>query len=191
MLKSLKSALIIFAFFTVLTGLLYPLLITGAAQVIFPWQANGSVLTAHNGTVKGSALIGQSFTDPKYFWGRLSATAAYPYNASSSGGSNFSVLNDTLLKQVQARIDALHIADPENNLAIPADLVTASGSGLDPDISIAAARYQAARVARVRNIPVDRVLSLIDQNTIGRTFGFLGEPRVNVLRLNLALDAIK
>jgi potassium-transporting ATPase KdpC subunit len=191
MLKSLKSAIIILAFFTVLTGFLYPLLITGAAQVIFPWQANGSILTTRDGTVKGSALIGQSFTDPKYFWGRLSATAAYPYNASSSGGSNFSVLNDALLKQVQTRIDALYAADPENTLAIPADLVTASGSGLDPDISIAAARYQAARVARVRNIPIDRVLSLIDQNTIGRTFGFLGESRVNVLKLNLALDASK
>ena len=190
MLKQLKIALILFAFLTVLTGLLYPALITGIAQVIFPNQANGSLIT-QNGQVVGSSLIGQQFDDPKYFWGRLSATGDHPYNAALSGGSNLGPTNPALLKQVSDRIAALQAADPGNTQPIPVDLVTASGSGLDPDISIAAARYQAPRIARLRSLSLDKVNALIDQNTTGRTLGFLGEPRVNVLNLNLALDGLK
>ena len=191
MLKIIKTTIVIFSLFTVLTGLIYPLVITGIAQVLFPRQANGSLIKADDGSILGSKLIGQSFDDPKYFWGRLSATAGNPYNAAASGGSNLSVSNQALLDQVQARIDALHAADPTNTLSIPVDLVTASASGLDPDISIASANYQAARVARVRNIAIETVKSLIDQNTSGRVLGFIGEPRVNVLNLNIALDALK
>ena len=191
MLKIIKTTIVIFSLFTVLTGLIYPLVITGIAQVLFPQQANGSLIKADDGSILGSKLIGQSFDDPKYFWGRLSATAGNPYNAAASGGSNLSVSNQALLDQVQARIDALHAADPTNTLSIPVDLVTASASGLDPDISIASAYYQAARVARVRNIAIETVKSLIDQNTSGRVLGFLGEQRVNVLNLNIALDVIK
>jgi potassium-transporting ATPase KdpC subunit len=190
MLKQLKIALILFAFLTVLTGLLYPALITGIAQVIFPNQANGSLIT-QNGQVVGSSLIGQQFDDPKYFWGRLSATGDHPYNAALSGGSNLGPTNPALLKQVSDRIAALQAADPGNTQPIPVDLVTASGSGLDPDISIAAARYQAQRIAGLRSLSLDKVNALIDQNTTGRTLGFLGEPRVNVLNLNLALDGLK
>ena len=190
MLKQLKIALILFAFLTVLTGLLYPALITGIAQVIFPNQANGSLIT-QNGQVVGSSLIGQQFDDPKYFWGRLSANGDHPYNAALSGGSNLGPTNPALLKQVSDRIAALQAADPGNTQPIPVDLVTASGSGLDPDISIAAARYQAPRIARLRSLSLDKVNALIDQNTTGRTLGFLGEPRVNVLNLNLALDGLK
>jgi potassium-transporting ATPase KdpC subunit len=190
MLKQLKTATILFGFLTILTGLLYPVVFTGIAQVVFPHQANGSLIT-QNGQVIGSTLIGQQFNDPKYFWGRLSATGDHPYNASASSGSNLGPTNPALLQQVMDRIAALKAVDPGNPLPIPVDLVTASGSGLDPDISIAAARYQAARVARVRGLSLDRVQSLIDQYTTGRTFGFLGEPRVNVLKLNLALDGLK
>ena len=190
MLKQLKTAAILFGLMTILTGLLYPALITGLAQVIFPRQANGSLIS-ENGQVVGSALIGQQFDDSKYFWGRLSATGNHPYNASSSGGTNYGPTNPALQKQVSDRIAALKAADPDNPLPIPVDLVTASGSGLDPNIGIATARYQAARVARVRSLALDRVQSLIDLYTTGRTFGFLGEPRVNVLGLNLALDRIK
>jgi K+-transporting ATPase ATPase C chain len=191
MLKIIKTAIVIFSLITILTGLVYPLVITGIAQVLFPYQANGSLLKASDGSILGSKLIGQSFEDPKYFWGRLSATAGNPYNAAASGGSNLSVSNQALLDQVQARIDALHTADPLNTLSIPVDLVTASASGLDPDISIASANYQAARVARIRNIAFETVTSLIAQNTSGRVLGFLGEPRVNVLNLNIALDALE
>jgi len=190
MLRLFKPALLLFVMLVIITGIIYPLVITGLAQVIFHRQANGSLIT-RNGVVVGSALIGQQFDAPQYFWGRLSATGNNPYNAMASGGSNYSVLNPDLTKQVQDRIAALHAADPNNTQPVPVDLVTASGSGLDPDISIAAARYQAARVARARDIPVAQVLSLIDQHTQGRTLGFLGEPRVNVLELNLALDALK
>lgn len=190
MLKQLKIAIILFGLLTLLTGLLYPFLITGIAQVIFPAQANGSLIT-QNGQIVGSSLIGQAFDDPRYFWGRLSATADYPYNASASGGSNLGPNNPALQKQVSTRIAALKAADPGNPLPIPVDLVTASGSGLDPHISIAAARYQAARVARLRGLAPDRVQVLIDQATTGRTFEVLGEPHVNVLQLNLALDAAK
>ena len=190
MMKQLKPALIILVFFTVLTGILYPMLITGVAQGLFPHQANGSLLTV-NGQTVGSELIGQQFDQPKYFWGRLSATSGVAYNASASGGSNYSVLNPALQKQVEDRIAALKAADPDNSLPVPADLVTASGSGLDPDISVAAANYQAARVAKARNLSLDQVNTLVKQYTRGRILGFLGEKTVNVLELNLALDKIQ
>ena len=186
----LRPAGILLLLLTLLTGLIYPLLITALAQVVFPYQANGSLIT-QNGQVVGSALIGQQFDEPKYFWGRLSATGGQPYNAAASSGSNLGPTNPALIDQVSARIAALKAADPNNSLPIPVDLVTASGSGLDPEISIAAARYQAIRVARIRGLAVDRVETLIDHYTTGRTLGFLGEPRVNVLELNLALDALK
>ncbi len=188
--KQLRPAIIVFLALIVITGLIYPLTVTGLAQVLFPHQSNGSLLV-HNGQVVGSALIGQQFTDPRYFWGRLSDTQGQAYNASASGGSNYSTLNPDLQKQAQARLAALKAADSGNKQPVPVDLVTASGSGLDPDISVAAARYQAPRVARLRGLPLDQVLALIDQHTQGRVFGFLGEPRVNVLELNLALDAIQ
>ena len=190
MIKQIKPALLLLAVFTILTGIIYPLLISGLAQIIFPSQANGSLLV-QNGKIVGSGLIGQSFDQPGYFWGRLSATGDHPYNASSSGGSNLSVLNQSLSDAVSQRIKDLKSADPDNTLPIPVDLVTASASGLDPDISIAAARYQAARIANKRQITLDKVNALIDQNTSDRTFGLLGEPRVNVLKLNIALDALK
>lgn len=190
MVKQFKIAAILFAFLSVLTGLIYPTIVTLISQVAFPYQANGSLITV-NGQVVGSALIGQQFSDPKYFWGRLSATDDYPYNASASGGTNYSATNPLLLKQVQDRIAALRAADPGNDQPIPVDLVTASGSGLDPNISVAAARYQAGRVARLRGLPLNTVMSLMDQYTQGRWLGFLGEPRVNVLKLNLALDKIQ
>jgi potassium-transporting ATPase KdpC subunit len=190
MLKQFRIAVILFSLLTILTGLIYPALITGLAQVIFPYQANGSLITQNN-QIAGSVLLGQSFNEPKYFWGRLSATSDHPYNAAASGGSNLSSTNPAFIKQVADRIAALQAADPTNTSLIPVDLVTASGSGLDPDISIAAANYQAARVARLRGLSVDKVMTLIRQNTTGRTLGFLGEPRVNVLKLNLALDGLK
>ena len=172
---------------TVITGLIYPGAITAIAQVFFPYQANGSLIVK-DGTVVGSALIGQSFDDPKYFWGRLSATGPYAYNAAASSGSNLGPTNGVLTQTVQARIDALRQADPTNAAPIPVDLVTASGSGLDPAISPAAAEYQLPRVARVRGIDVATVRTLVEQNTTGRFLGFFGEPAVNVLQLNLALD---
>ncbi len=187
MLKQLKVALILFGILTVFTGLIYPAVITGLAQGFFPYQANGSLIV-RNGQVVGSELIGQQFDQPKYFWGRLSAVN---YDASTSGGTNYSAMNPALARQVSDRIAALKAADPGNTQSIPVDLVTASGSGLDPDISIAAARYQAGRVAKARNLSVDQVNTLIDQNTTGRFLGILGEPRVNVLKLNLALDALR
>ena len=176
--------------FTILTGLVYPLVVTGIAQLVFPHQANGSLITA-NGQTVGSTLIGQSFDDPKYFWGRLSATGPFPYNAAASSGSNLGPTNPALLDEVKGRIAALKAADPANTQPIPVDLVTSSGSGLDPDISVAAALYQLPRVARLRGMSETAVRALVDQYTQGRQFGFLGEPRVNVLELNLALDGIK
>ena len=190
MLKQLKPALIIFGLLAILTGLIYPGVITGLAQVIFPHQANGSLILS-NGQVVGSELIGQQFTDPKYFWGRLSATGSYAYNASASGGTNYSVLNTALQQQVQQRLADLKTADPTNTLPVPVDLVTASGSGLDPNISLEAAQYQAPRIARLRSLTLDQVNTFINKYTTGRFLGFIGEPRVNVLELNLALDAGK
>ena len=187
MLKQLRPALLILAIFTVITGVLYPAVITGIAQVFFPYQANGSIILK-NGQPAGSALIGQSFDDPKYFWGRLSATAPFAYNASASAGSNLGPLNGVLTQTAQARIDALRAADPGNTGLVPVDLVTASASGLDPQISPAAAEYQAARVAKARGLDSAAVRQLVAQNTTGRTLGMLGEPVVNVLQLNLALD---
>jgi K+-transporting ATPase ATPase C chain len=195
MSSQFRPALVSLLLLTLLTGLAYPLLVTGIAQVVFPRQANGSLIV-QNGQVVGSALIGQSFDDPKYFWGRLSATGTVPYNAfnakslTASAGSNYGPLNPALLQAVQGRIDALKTADPTNTLPIPVDLVTASASGLDPHISPAAAAYQLDRVARARGLDPAVVQKLIDQNTQGRDLGILGEPRVNVLELNLALDAL-
>ncbi len=195
MRAQLKPALIMLALLTLITGVIYPLVITVIAQVAFPAQANGSLIMK-NGQAIGSHLIGQEFADPKYFWGRLSATSTYPYNAfdantlTASSGSNYGPLNPDLMKMVQGRIDALKAADPGNTQPIPVDLVTSSGSGLDPDISPAAAAYQVARVAQVRRLDVSVVQQLVAQHTEGRDLGILGEPRVNVLELNLALDAL-
>ncbi len=188
MLSQLRPAIVSFLVLTVITGLFYPLAVTAVAQVVFPVQANGSLIVK-NGQAVGSSLIGQPFDDPKYFWGRLSATSPFPYNAAASSGSNLGPTNKALTDEVQARIDALHQADPGNTAAIPVDLVTSSGSGLDPDISPAAAEYQVNRVAQARGMDPVQVQALVTQNTQGRTFGILGEPRVNVLELNLALDA--
>ena len=176
--------------FTVVTGIIYPLFITGIGQALFHHQAEGSMISA-NGTIAGSELIGQPFSDPKYFWGRLSATSSFPYNAAASSGSNYGPSNPALLKAVKERIAALKAVDPENNAPIPVDLVTASGSGLDPNISIAAAEYQAARVARYRSLSEIQVRNLIEKYTESRQLGVLGEPRVNVLKLNLALDNLE
>lgn len=185
--NALRPALVILLSLTVLTGGVYPLLITGVARLVFPAQAAGSLLTK-NDKVIGSTLIGQHFSDPKYFWSRPSATGPYANNALASSGSNQGPLNPVLLDAVKQRIDALKAADPTNTGKIPVDLVTASASGLDPHISVAAAEYQLARVARVRGLDVAKVRKLLDANTEGRWLGFLGEPRVNVLQLNLALD---
>ena len=175
--------------FTTLTGIAYPLVITGLVHVLFPAQANGSLIY-RNGKPIGSRLIGQNFTNPGYFWGRISQTGQYPYNGLASSGSNLGPTNPALIAMVKARIEALRAADPGNTRPIPVDLVTASGSGLDPDISLAAAQYQAARVARARGLSVEQVERLIHRYAQGRTLGFLGESRVNVLRLNLALDRL-
>ena len=190
MRAQIRPALMAILIFTLLTGVIYPLVVTGVAQLVFPRQANGSLIT-NKGKAAGSALIGQQFDDPKYFWGRLSATGPYPYNAAASSGSNIGPTNPALLDEVKARIAALKAADPTNTLPIPVDLVTSSGSGLDPNISVAAALYQVPRIARIRGLSETVVTALVNQYTQGRTLGFLGEPRVNVLELNLALDAIK
>jgi len=193
MLRQTATAIVLLLVLTLVTGGIYPLVVTGLAQVIFPRQANGSLLT-QQGRVVGSELIGQSFDDPKYFWGRLSATGTFPYNAfnasnlTASSGSNLGPLNPALLQAVQTRIDALKSADPGNSLPIPVDLVTASASGLDPQISPAAALYQVPRVARARGMSEDAVRALVRSHTTSRQFGILGEPTVNVLELNLALD---
>ncbi|HSS70170.1 MAG TPA: potassium-transporting ATPase subunit KdpC [Casimicrobiaceae bacterium] len=172
---------------TAVTGIVYPLLVTGIAQVAFPHAANGSLIVV-NGKTLGSELIGQPFDDPKYFWSRPSATSPQPYNGAASSASNQGARNPALADAVKDRIKALRDADPDNKAPVPVDLVTASGSGLDPHISVAAAEYQVARVAKARALPAEKIRSLLAQNTEGRTLGLLGEPRVNVLQLNLALD---
>jgi K+-transporting ATPase ATPase C chain len=190
MLKELKPALLMLVLMTVVTGAAYPLLVTGIAQGVFPDAANGSLIE-QDGKVIGSELIGQPFTDPKYFWGRPSATGPLPYNAAASSGSNQGPLNPVLEDVVKARIAALKVADPSKTAPIPVDLVTASGSGLDPHISPAAAAWQAPRIARLSGLSLDAVHELVAQHTQARQFGMLGEARVNVLRLNLAMDAMR
>jgi potassium-transporting ATPase KdpC subunit len=190
MFAQFRTAIVLLALMTVITGVVYPLAITGIAQALFPKQANGSLIVVDN-KIAGSSLIGQSFDLPEYFWGRLSATSPFPYNAAASTGSNLGPTNPALAETVQRRIDALRSADPGNPQPIPVDLVTASGSGLDPHISLAAAMYQAPRIARERGLSVQQVTDLVNQHTQGRQLWFLGEPRVNVLQLNLALDGLQ
>jgi K+-transporting ATPase ATPase C chain len=187
MRSEIRSALLMLLVLTVITGVIYPLAITGASQLLFPRQANGSLIV-RGGRVIGSSWIGQNFTEPRYFWGRLSGTSP-PYNAGASTGSNYGPLNSALFDAVKTRIDSLRAADPDAKLPVPVDLVTASGSGLDPHISPAAAEYQAERVARARGLARAEIDSLIARHTTKRLFGVIGEPVVNVLELNLALDA--
>ena len=189
MKDQIRPALTMLLLLTVLTGLVYPLTVTGLAQVFFPDQANGSLIV-REGKVIGSKLIGQYFDKPDYFWSRPSATASFPYNAAASGGSNLGPINPELIEAVRARVAALRAADPGNDSPIPVDLVTASGSGLDPHISPAAALYQVKRVARARGLDESTVQTLVTQHTEGRQFGVLGESRVNVLELNLSLDVL-
>lgn len=186
----IRPAVMLFLVLTVITGVIYPGVITGISQVLFPQQASGSLISK-GGQPIGSTLIGQSFTQPKYFWSRLSATTPQPYNGLASGGSNYGPLNPALADAIKARIAALREADPGNTAPVPVDLATASGSGLDPDISVAAANYQVGRVARVRHLSTGAVQSLVAAHTRGKWLGILGEQRVNVLELNLALDALK
>lgn len=188
MLALMRPAIGMLVVLTCLTGLFYPLLVTGIAQLAFPGLANGSMMAGTNRQPVGSVLIGQPFDDPRYFWGRLSATGPFPYNAAASSGSNYGPLHPALLAAVRGRLEALQAADPTNHAPVPVDLVTASGSGLDPHISPAAAAYQVGRVARARGLSEAAVRHLVVRATEGRTFGLLGEPRVHVLRLNLALD---
>jgi K+-transporting ATPase ATPase C chain len=187
MRSEIRPALVLLLVFTVLTGLVYPLVVTGLARVAFPGQSEGSLIV-RGGRVVGSRLIGQPFDAPRYFWGRLSATAPAPYDASASTGSNLGPLNPALLDAARARIAALRAADPAQRTPIPVDLVTASGSGLDPEISPAAAEYQVPRVARARGMSPEAVRALVRAHTAGRAFGLIGERRVNVLELNLMLD---
>lgn len=187
MKEQLRPAFTVFMLLTLLTGAAYPVVVTCIAQGIFPHQANGSVIEVEGKRV-GSELIGQPFDDPRYFWGRPSATGPFPYNAAFSTGSNLGPTNPALLDTVRSRVEAIRKAHPDQTGPVPADLVTASASGLDPHISPKAADYQVARVARARGLSVDAVRQLLARHTEGRTFGLLGEPRVNVLRLNLALD---
>jgi K+-transporting ATPase ATPase C chain len=186
----LRPALTLLALMTIVTGLLYPLAITGIAHALYPREAGGSLIV-RDGRVIGSRLIGQSFSDPGHFWGRPSATTPQPYNGTASNGSNLGPLNPALTGAVQSRIAVLRALDPGNHAPVPVDLVTASGSGLDPEISIAAAHYQAARVAGARHLPLESVERLIAAHARGRFLGVFGEPRVNVLELNLALDALQ
>jgi potassium-transporting ATPase KdpC subunit len=188
MLAQLRPALMILLLLTLVTGVAYPLLVTGIAQTVFPSEAQGSLIVKDSKVV-GSRLIGQPFDDPKYFWSRPSATSPFADNAGSSTGSNLSPTNPDLVKAVQGRVDALRAADPGNTVPVPVDLVTASASGLDPHISPAAAFYQAPRVAKARKLPPETVRELVERHTERRFLGFLGEPRVNVLALNLALDS--
>lgn len=188
--RELRPALVIFVLLTVLTGVLYPGVITVIGKIAFPERISGSLIM-RDGHAVGSSLLGQPFSSPGYFWSRPSATSPQPYNAAASSGSNRGPLNPALQDAVKARIEALRAADPDDTRPVPVDLVTASGSGLDPQISPAAAEYQLGRVARARSMKPSRVRELVQQHTEGRTLGILGEPRVNVLELNLALDAMK
>lgn len=187
MIKIIRQSIVMLVLLSIATGIVYPLVVTGIAQGLFPHAANGSVVE-RDGKAVGSTLIGQPFSDPKYFWSRPSATAPFAYNSSASSGSNLGPTNSALADAVKQRVEALRAADPSNTGPVPIDLVTASGSGLDPHISPAAAEYQIARVARVRGMPIDAVQKLVAGATEGRQLGVLGEPRVNVLALNLALD---
>ena len=187
MVRELRTALLVLLVLTGVTGVAYPLLVTEIAQLLFPGRANGSLVEV-DGSVMGSALIGQPFDDPRYFWGRPSATGRFPYDAAASSGSNLGPTSEKLLEAVGARVEALRAADPGNGAPVPVDLVTASGSGLDPHVTPAAARFQAGRVARERGMTPASVEALIEEHTEGRWLGLLGEPRVNVLALNLALD---
>jgi K+-transporting ATPase ATPase C chain len=190
-MKSLfRPVFVLFAALTIVTGVVYPVVVTAVGQAVFPHQANGSLIE-RNGEVMGSELLGQQFDAPGYFWGRLSATTPNPYNPLASSGSNLGPTNPALADEVKGRLNALHEADPTNPAPAPVDLVTSSGSGLDPDISPAAAAYQAARVAKARGLSREQVAGLIDRHTSPRQLGVLGEPRVNVLALNLALDELK
>ncbi len=190
MFSQFRPALVMLILMTAITGAIYPAAVTGIAQLIFPSQANGSLIE-QNGKTVGSALIGQPFSDPKHFWPRPSATSPYPNNASASSGSNQGPLNPALADAVEGRIKALREAGPENKAPVPVDLVTASASGLDPHISPAAAEYQVARVAKARSLDLAKIRALVTKHTEDRQLGFLGEPRVNVLRLNLALDTLR
>lgn len=185
-----RPAISLFILLSLITGVAYPLLVTGIGKAVFPDQAVGSLIVK-DGKPVGSTLIGQNFSDPKYFWGRLSATGPYPYNGGASSGSNLGPLNPALADAVKGRLDALRAVDPDNKLLIPADLVTASGSGLDPHISPAAAAYQVERVAKAHDLTVDQIKALVSANTEGRQWGLFGEARVNVLQLNLALDDLQ
>ena len=189
MLRQLQITLVLLTLFTLITGVVYPLLVTGIAQIVFHSQADGSLIIK-DGKKYGSELVGQPFSDPKYFWGRLSATTPFPYNTSASSGSNYGPLNPALKEAGEVRIKALKSVDLDNQIPVPVDLVTYSASGLDPHISIAAAICQVNRVARYRGISADKVYALVAHYTEGRQLGILGEPRVNVLMLNLALDRI-
>ena len=190
MTSCLRPALVLLVILTMITGVVYPLAVTGIAQALFARRANGDLIL-RDGKPIGSTLIAQGFTDPGHFWSRPSATTPQPYSGTGSAGSNLGPLNPVLVAAVKARIEALRAADPGNRAAIPVDLATASASGLDPEESVAAANYQAARVAHARGLPLVRVQALIAAHAEGRLLGVLGEPRVNVLELNLALDALK
>ena len=187
MLNQIRTSILLLSLFTVLTGVLYPLFVTGVSQLLFPTQANGSLIE-QEGLVVGSELIGQSFTDPGYFRGRPSATSPAPYNAAASSGSNLGPSNPVLLDAVRGRVQELHTLNPTQAEPIPVDLVTASGSGLDPHISVQAALYQVPRIARARGISETNLRSLVERNIESRDLGVLGEPRLNVLRLNIALS---
>lgn len=187
LLKQIKTAFILLILFTILTGIFYPLLVTGLAQVLFPWRANGSLIKQNNKII-GSVLIGQSFSDPKYFWGRPSATTPFPYNATSSSGSNMGPSNPDFLAAVKTRITNLQQSDPQNKNLIPVDLVATSASGLDPEISPLAAFYQIPRIAKARGISEKKIQTVVEKLIINRSFNILGEPRVNVLQLNITLD---
>jgi len=188
--EQIKSAILVFIILTIITGVLYPLFVTGIAQGFFRAKADGSLIYRDRNLI-GSTLIGQSFDDPKYLWGRLSATSPAPYNSASSSGSNIGPSNPALLETVKTRIEKLRAADPKNRMPIPVDMVTSSASGLDPHISLAGAYYQIPRIAGERGLSVNIVKSIIDRNTEGRFFGLIGEPVVNVLKVNLDLDSYK